>query len=120
MITRKAGAALAAGCTTVWKPAGETPLTASALAVLAQEAGFPKGAINLVHTLNNVAEVGEALCKSTIVRKLSFTGSTRVGKLLVSQCANSLKKLSLELGGNRYVDTSIVFNPTQADIVVTA
>jgi succinate-semialdehyde dehydrogenase/glutarate-semialdehyde dehydrogenase len=103
MITRKAGAALAAGCTTVWKPAGETPLTASALAVLAQEAGFPQGAINIVTTLNNVAEVGEALCKSKLVRKVSFTGSTRVGKILVSQCAESLKKLSMELGGNRCV-----------------
>lgn len=100
MITRKAGAALAAGCTTVWKPAGETPLSALALAVLAKEAGFPKGSINVVLTLDKVAEVGEALCKSERIQKLSFTGSTRVGRLLASMCGNGLKKLSLELGGN--------------------
>ncbi|CAI7642916.1 unnamed protein product [Penicillium pancosmium] len=98
MITRKAGAALAAGCTTVWKPAGETPLTSLALAVLAQEAGLPDGSINVVLTLNKVAEVGQAICENNIVRKLSFTGSTRVGKLLAQRCGPTLKKLSLELG----------------------
>src|ERR1700712_2049901 len=97
MISRKVGAALAAGCTTVWKPAGETPLSCLAQAVLAQEAGFPKGAINVVTTLNLVAEVGEELCRNKLVRKLSFTGSTRVGKLLAAQCAQSLTKLTLEL-----------------------
>lgn len=100
MITRKCGAALAAGCTTVWKPAGETPLSAIAQAVLATEAGFPKGSINLLTTLNTVAEVGEELCANKLVKKLSFTGSTRVGKLLMKQCSNTVKKLSLELGGN--------------------
>lgn len=117
MITRKAGAALAAGCTTVWKPAGETPLTALALCVLAQEAGFPKGCINVVTTLNTVAEVGEALCKSPLVRKLSFTGSTRIGKLLAEQCSGTLKKLSLELGGN---SPFIVFDDAKVETAVEA
>jgi succinate-semialdehyde dehydrogenase/glutarate-semialdehyde dehydrogenase len=117
MITRKAGAALAAGCTTVWKPAGETPLSCLAQAVLAHEAGFPNGTINVVLTLNKVSEVGEALCKSKLVRKLSFTGSTRVGKLLASQCCHTLKKLSLELGGN---SPFIVFDDANIDRAVKA
>ncbi|KXS98004.1 hypothetical protein AC578_8762 [Pseudocercospora eumusae] len=117
MITRKSGAALAAGCTTVWKPAGETPLSAIALAVLAEEAGFPKGAINLITSLTTVAEVGEELCKNTKVKKLSFTGSTRVGKLLMKQCSDSLKKLSLELGGN---SPFIVFDDANLDTAVEA
>ncbi|KAM0716639.1 hypothetical protein Q7P37_008084 [Cladosporium fusiforme] len=117
MITRKVGAALAAGCTTVWKPAGETPLSSLAQAVLAQEAGFPKGTINVVLTLDKVAEVGEAFCKSKLVRKLSFTGSTRVGKLLARQCANNLTKLSLELGGN---SPFIVFDDAKLDMAVDA
>jgi succinate-semialdehyde dehydrogenase/glutarate-semialdehyde dehydrogenase len=117
MITRKVGAALAAGCTTVWKPAGETPLSALAQAVLAQEAGFPKGVINVITTLNNVAEVGEALCKSKLVRKLSFTGSTRVGKLLAQQCSQNLTKLSLELGGN---SPFIVFDDAKIETAVEA
>lgn len=100
MITRKVGAALAAGCTTIWKPAGETPLSCLAQAVLAQEAGFPPGSINVITTLNKVAEVGKELCENPLVNKLSFTGSTNVGRLLAKQCASTLKKLSLELGGN--------------------
>lgn len=117
MITRKVGAALAAGCTTVWKPAGETPLSSLAQVILAREAGFPKGSINVITTLNKVAEVGEALCKSKLVRKLSFTGSTRVGKLLASQCSDSLKKLSLELGGN---SPFIVFDDAKLETAVEA
>ncbi|RVX72004.1 hypothetical protein B0A52_04602 [Exophiala mesophila] len=117
MITRKVGAALAAGCTTVWKPAGETPLSALAQAVLAHEAGFPKGSINVITTLNTVAEVGEALCKNDLVRKVSFTGSTRVGKLLASQCSATLKKLSLELGGN---SPFIVFDDANLETAVEA
>ncbi|EXJ66363.1 succinate-semialdehyde dehydrogenase (NADP+) [Cladophialophora psammophila CBS 110553] len=117
MITRKVGAALAAGCTTVWKPAGETPLSSLAQAVLAHEAGFPKGTINVITTLNLVNEVGEALCKSSLVRKLSFTGSTRVGKLLARQCSDSLKKLSLELGGN---SPFIVFDDAKLETAVEA
>ncbi|WPG99911.1 Hypothetical protein R9X50_00273200 [Acrodontium crateriforme] len=117
MITRKAGAAFAAGCTAVVKPAGETPLSCLAQAVLAKEAGFPKGCMNVVLTLNNVSEVGEALCKSKLIKKLSFTGSTRVGKLLASQCAGSLKKLSLELGGN---SPFIVFDDAKIETAVEA
>ncbi|OCT49895.1 Glutarate-semialdehyde dehydrogenase DavD [Cladophialophora carrionii] len=117
MITRKVGAALAAGCTTVWKPAGETPLSSLAQAVLAHEAGFPKGSINVITTLNFVNEVGEALCRSKLVRKLSFTGSTRIGKLLARQCSYSLKKLSLELGGN---SPFIVFDDAKIETAVEA
>ena len=117
MITRKVGAALAAGCTTVWKPAGETPLSALAQVVLATEAGFPKGTINVITTLSKVGEVGEAICKSKLVRKLSFTGSTRVGKILAQQCSQSLKKLSLELGGN---SPFIVFDDAKLDTALEA
>lgn len=117
MITRKVGAALAAGCTTVWKPAGETPLSCLAQAVLAKEAGFPKGTINVITTLNKVNEVGKAICESKVVRKLSFTGSTRVGKILAAQCSNSLKKLSLELGGN---SPFIVFDDAKLETAVEA
>lgn len=117
MITRKCAAALAAGCTTVWKPAGETPLSCLAQAVLAQEAGFPKGTINVITTLNGVSEVGKALCESKLVRKLSFTGSTRVGQLLAAQCSHSLKKLSLELGGN---SPFIVFDDAKLETAVEA
>ncbi|KAK5047777.1 hypothetical protein LTR84_006442 [Exophiala bonariae] len=117
MITRKVGAALAAGCTTVWKPAGETPLSSLAQAVLAQEAGFPKGTINVITTLNQVAEVGEALCTNKLVKKVSFTGSTRVGKLLASHCSGSVKKLSLELGGN---SPFIVFDDAKLETAIEA
>jgi succinate-semialdehyde dehydrogenase/glutarate-semialdehyde dehydrogenase len=117
MITRKVGAALAAGCTTVWKPAGETPLSSLAQAVLAQEAGFPPGTINVITTLDLVAEVGEELCLNTLVKKLSFTGSTRVGKLLAKNCASTLKKLSLELGGN---SPFIVFEDANLSTAVEA
>jgi len=115
MITRKCGAALAAGCTTVWKPAGETPLSALAQAVLAEQAGFPKGSINVITSLTTVAEVGEELCKNPKVHKLSFTGSTRVGKLL--QCSSTLKKLSLELGGN---SPFIVFDDAKMETAIEA
>ena len=100
MITRKIGPALAAGCTTVIKPPGEAPLTACALAELATRAGIPKGVINVVTALENSPKIGETLCASPTVRKISFTGSTKVGKLLMQRCAPTLKKLSLELGGN--------------------
>ncbi|SAL72359.1 succinate semialdehyde dehydrogenase [Caballeronia terrestris] len=98
MITRKAGPALAAGCTMVLKPSEETPLSAFALAVLAEEAGIPPGVFNIVS--GDAVAIGETLTSSPVVRKLSFTGSTRVGKLLAAQSAATLKKLSLELGGN--------------------
>lgn len=117
MISRKVGAALAAGCTTVWKPAGETPLSALAQAVLAKEAGFPKGSINVITTLNRVNEVGKALCENKLVRKLSFTGSTRVGKILAAQCSNTLTKLTLELGGN---SPFIVFDDAKLETAIEA
>jgi succinate-semialdehyde dehydrogenase/glutarate-semialdehyde dehydrogenase len=98
MITRKAGAALAAGCTVVIKPAESTPYSALALAELAQRAGVPKGVLNIVTGQPEV--VGGVLTSSPSVRKLSFTGSTEVGRLLLAQCAGTVKKVSLELGGN--------------------
>jgi len=98
MITRKVAPALAAGCPVVVKPAEATPLTALALAVLAEQAGFPAGVFNVV--TGKPAEIGGELCANPIVRKLSFTGSTGVGRLLMAQCAPTIKKLSLELGGN--------------------
>ncbi|GAV51638.1 hypothetical protein ZYGR_0AF01090 [Zygosaccharomyces rouxii] len=100
MITRKAAAALAAGCTVVVKPDAQTPLSALALAVLAEEAGFPKGAFNVVLADKNTPQVGLTLCESPKVKKVSFTGSTRVGKLLMKQASTTMKKVSFELGGN--------------------
>ncbi|HQR21508.1 MAG TPA: NAD-dependent succinate-semialdehyde dehydrogenase [Burkholderiaceae bacterium] len=101
MITRKVAPALAAGCTVVVKPAEQTPLSALALAELAQRAGFPAGVFNVVPAdeANSIA-IGKVLCESPTVRKLSFTGSTAVGRILMQQSAPTLKKLSLELGGN--------------------
>ncbi len=98
MITRKAGAALAAGCTMIVKPAGQTPLTALALAELGLRAGLPSGVLNIV--TGSSEPIGKELTSSPIVRKLTFTGSTQVGKLLMGQCADTIKKISLELGGN--------------------
>lgn len=114
MITRKVAPALAAGCTVVLKPAPETPLSALALAALAQEAGIPAGVFNVVTGTDAVA-IGRALTQSPIVRKLSFTGSTHVGKLLMVQCAATVKKLSLELGGNA---PFIVFDDADLDAAV--
>lgn len=99
MITRKAGPALAAGCAAVCKPAKVTPLSALAQAVLAEEAGVPPGVFNVV-TAASARAVGDEMCANPAVRKLSFTGSTEVGKILMKQCADTMKKLSLELGGN--------------------
>jgi len=98
MITRKAGPALAAGCTMVVKPAEATPLSALALAELAQRAGVPPGVLNVV--TGDPRRIGGEMCANPIVRKLSFTGSTEVGRILMAQCAPTIKKLSLELGGN--------------------
>lgn len=117
MVTRKLGPALAAGCTVVVKSAGETPFTANALAVLGERAGIPKGVINIVTALDNTPRIGTALCTSSIVRKISFTGSTRVGKLLMNQSSNTLKKMSLELGGNA---PFIVFGDADLSIAVNA
>ncbi|MFX5833667.1 NAD-dependent succinate-semialdehyde dehydrogenase [Acinetobacter baumannii] len=98
MITRKAGPAIAAGCSMLVKPAEQTPLTAYALEVLALQAGLPADV--LINISGDAVEVGKTLCESDIVRKLSFTGSTQVGRILMQQCAPTIKKLSLELGGN--------------------
>lgn len=114
MITRKVAPALAAGCTVVVKPAEDTPLSALALAVLAERAGLPAGVFNVV-TARHGAAVGEALTTSPLVRKISFTGSTAVGKLLMRQSADTVKKLSLELGGNA---PFIVFDDADLDAAV--
>jgi succinate-semialdehyde dehydrogenase/glutarate-semialdehyde dehydrogenase len=113
MITRKAGAALAAGCTLVVKPAAETPLSALALAVLAERAGIPPGVLNVV--TGEAVQIGGELTRNSVVRKLSFTGSTAVGRLLMRQCADTLKRLSLELGGNA---PFIVFDDADPDAAV--
>jgi succinate-semialdehyde dehydrogenase/glutarate-semialdehyde dehydrogenase len=113
MITRKVAPALAAGCTVVVKPAEATPLTALALAALAEQAGFPAGVLNVL-TGDPVA-IGGELCASPIVKKLSFTGSTAVGRKLMAQCAPTIKKLSLELGGNA---PFIVFDDADVDAAV--
>ena len=113
MITRKAGAALAAGCTIVIKPASSTPYSALALAVLAQEAGIPPGVLNVV--TGSSGTIGEEITSNPLVRKLSFTGSTSVGKLLMQQCAGTMKKVSMELGGNA---PFIVFDDADLDLAV--
>mgnify|MGYP001657943749 FL=1 len=113
MVTRKVGPALAAGCTMVLKPSEETPLSAFALAVLAEQAGIPAGVFNIVS--GDAVAIGGALQASSIVRKLSFTGSTRTGKLLMRQAADTLKKVSLELGGNA---PFIVFDDADLDAAV--
>jgi succinate-semialdehyde dehydrogenase/glutarate-semialdehyde dehydrogenase len=113
MVTRKVGPALAAGCTMILKPSEETPLSAFALAVLAEQAGIPAGVFNVVS--GDAVAIGGALQASGVVRKLSFTGSTRTGKLLMRQAADTLKKVSLELGGNA---PFIVFDDADIDAAV--
>ncbi len=114
MLTRKAGAALAAGCTVVAKPASQTPFTALALAELAQRAGLPPGVLNVV--TGDAATIGGVLTSHPLVRKVSFTGSTAVGKQLLAQSAGTLKHVSLELGGNA---PFIVFDDADLDSAVT-
>jgi succinate-semialdehyde dehydrogenase/glutarate-semialdehyde dehydrogenase len=116
MITRKVAPALAAGCTVVIKPAELTPLTALAAAELAVRAGIPPGVLNVLtaDSQNSIA-IGKELCESDIVRHLSFTGSTEVGRILMSQCAPTVKKLSLELGGNA---PFLVFDDADVDSAV--
>ncbi|CAF1601337.1 unnamed protein product [Rotaria magnacalcarata] len=106
MILRKAGAALAAGCTVVVKPAEDTPYSCLAVCDLAKEAGFPDGTFNVI-TSTRSAEVGKFLCEHPLISKMSFTGSTEVGKKIMAMCASTVKKISLELGGNA---PFIVFN----------
>jgi succinate-semialdehyde dehydrogenase/glutarate-semialdehyde dehydrogenase len=116
MITRKVAPALAAGCPVIVKPAEQTPLTALALAVLAERAGFPAGVFNIVTgSAASAALIGGELTGNPLVRKLSFTGSTEVGRLLMAQCAPTLKKISLELGGNA---PFIVFDDADVDAAV--
>ncbi|HAH09729.1 MAG TPA: succinate-semialdehyde dehydrogenase (NADP(+)) [Alphaproteobacteria bacterium] len=114
MITRKCAPAMAAGCTIVIKPAAETPLSALALAVLAERAGIPKGVFNII-TTGQAARVGRVLTQHPLVKKFSFTGSTEIGKLLMAQCATTVKKVSLELGGNA---PFIVFDDADLDRAV--
>jgi len=113
MITRKCSPALAVGCPVVLKPASQTPLSAFALAVLAEEAGFPKGVINII--TGTSTEIGNELTSNPIVRKISFTGSTEVGKILLSQCSTTVKKVSMELGGHA---PFIVFDDADIDEAV--
>ncbi|MBN8996393.1 MAG: NAD-dependent succinate-semialdehyde dehydrogenase [Rhizobiales bacterium] len=113
MITRKAGPALAAGCTIVVKPASETPLTALALAVLAERAGIPPGVFNVI--TGRASEIGEELTTSPLVRCITFTGSTEIGKLLMRQSASTVKRVALELGGNA---PFIVFDDADLDAAV--
>ncbi len=113
MITRKAGPALAAGCTVVCRPASQTPFSATALAEIAERAGVPAGVFNVV--TGSAGEQGAELTGNPIVRKLSFTGSTEIGKLLMEQCAGTVKKMSLELGGNA---PFIVFDDADLDAAV--
>lgn len=114
MITRKVAPALAAGCTVVIRPSEKTPLTALAINLLAHEAGFPKGVINTI-VGSNASEMGKELCENKKISKISFTGSTKVGKILMQQCSNNLTKLSLELGGNA---PFIVFEDADIDLAV--
>lgn len=113
MITRKAGPALAAGCTMVLKPATQTPYSALALAELAERAGIPKGVFNVV--TGSATAIGGEMTSNPTVRKLTFTGSTEIGKKLIVQCASTVKKLSLELGGNA---PFIVFDDADLDAAV--
>ncbi len=115
MVGKKLPAALAAGCTMVWKPAEDTPLSGLALAALGQRAGLPDGVFNVI-TTSNAAPVGGEMCSNDIVRKISFTGSTNVGKLLMQQSAATVKKVSMELGGNA---PFIVFDDADVDAAVT-
>jgi succinate-semialdehyde dehydrogenase/glutarate-semialdehyde dehydrogenase len=113
MITRKVGPALAAGCTVIIKPASETPLSALALVALAEQAGIPKGVVNVV--TGSSREIGGVLTTHPVVKKVSFTGSTGVGKLLMEQCSSTMKKVSMELGGNA---PFIVFEDVDLDKAV--
>ncbi|KAF9816508.1 hypothetical protein IEO21_04036 [Rhodonia placenta] len=115
MITRKLGAALAAGCTAVIKPPPETPFSALALVELANRAGIPSGVINVVTTQANVHEVGREMCENPLVKKVTFTGSTPVAKALYMMAASTLKKVSIEAGGNA---PFIVFDDADIDAAV--
>ena len=113
MITRKCAPALAVGCPVVIKPASQTPYSALALAALAEEAGFPKGTLNVI--TGKASEIGDELATNPIIRKLSFTGSTEIGKVLMAKCASTVKKVSMELGGHA---PFIVFDDANIDDAV--
>ena len=113
MITRKCAPALAVGCPVVIKPASQTPYSALALAALAEEAGFPKGTLNVI--TGKASEIGDELATNPIIRKLSFTGSTEIGKVLMAKCAGTVKKVSMELGGHA---PFIVFDDANIDDAV--
>ena len=101
MLARKASAALAAGCTIIVKPSEDTPYSALALAQLAEMAGIPNGVINIITaSRQSTPAIGKALCEHNLIRKISFTGSTGVGKLLLANSASTVKRLQMELGGN--------------------
>lgn len=117
MGARKVAAALAAGCTVVLKSDGLTPFASNVMAVLGERAGVPRGVFNIVTALENTPQLGLALCESETVKKISFTGSTRVGRLLMQQSSHSLKKLSLELGGNA---PFIVFDDADVETAVAS
>ena len=114
MITRKAGPALAAGCTMILKPATATPYSALALAELGERAGLPAGVFNVV--TGQSGAIGGEMTSNPVVRKLTFTGSTEIGKLLLKQCAGTVKKTSMELGGNA---PFIVFDDADIDEAIT-
>ena len=114
MITRKCAPALAVGCPVIIKPASQTPYSALALAALAEEAGFPKGTLNVL--TGKASEIGDELATNPIIRKLSFTGSTEIGKVLMAKCAGTVKKVSMELGGHA---PFIVFDDANIDDAVT-
>lgn len=115
MISRKVGAAVAAGCTSVIKPAAATPLSALAMAELAEQAGIPKGVVNVLTVAKNTKEFGKEVCENPLVAKVTFTGSTNVGKTLMAQAATGMKKVSFELGGNA---PFIVFDDADIDTAV--
>ena len=113
MLARKIAPALAAGCTTVVKPASQTPYSGLAWGALCEEVGFPKGTVNVV--TGSAAEIGDELCANPLVRKITFTGSTEVGKVLIAKSAGTIKKVSMELGGNA---PFIVFDDAELDRAV--
>ena len=110
MLARKLGPALAAGCTAVVKPASATPFSALAWGVLAEESGFPKGVVNIL--TGSARDIGDEICENPLVKKITFTGSTEVGKVLLKKAADTVKKVSMELGGNA---PFVVFDDADVD-----
>lgn len=113
MLTRKAGAAIAAGCTLIWKPSEETPLSANAIAVISKMAGLPDGVLNIIS--GDAVAIGRTIIESSDIKKITFTGSTKTGKLLLHGAANTIKRVSMELGGNA---PFIVFSDADIDLAI--